>query len=74
MRAAVEVDAQRNVDMAHDIRQAVEMKLKESEDEYTGLSHKVDLMIYQIEPIVELITFAGFNQNLCGTGKRSSHL
>jgi len=69
IRDAVETTSAENVETAKQIREEVETKLRESEDDFTRLSHGVDVLIYQIEPIIELITFAGFNQNLCGTGK-----
>ena len=68
MRKTVEEDTVVTIDEAREIRTAVESKLGESEDLFTRLSHRVDIMIYQIEPIVELISYAGFNENLCGTG------
>lgn len=49
---------------------SIKSRLRDSEDEYTRISHNVDIMIYQIEPIVELVTFGGFNKNLCGTDAR----
>ena len=71
MRKIVEIDSRQNLDISRIIRNEAESNLKSSEDEFTRISHQVDILIYEIEPVLELIAVQGFNKLLCGGGLQS---
>ncbi|CBY10107.1 unnamed protein product [Oikopleura dioica] len=70
MRKIVEIDSRQNLDISRIIRNEAESNLKSSEDEFTRISHQVDILIYEIEPVLELIAVQGFNKLLCGGDSR----
>ncbi|CAG5082629.1 Oidioi.mRNA.OKI2018_I69.PAR.g10170.t1.cds [Oikopleura dioica] len=70
MRKVVEIDSRQALDISRIIRNDAEGKLKEAEDDYTRISHQVDILIYEIEPVLELIAVQGFNKLLCGGDAR----
>ena len=71
MRKIVEIDSRQSLDISRIIRNEAESNLKSSEDEFTRISHQVDILIYEIEPVLELIAVQGFNKLLCGGGLKS---
>ena len=68
----IEVDTVALTLDARKIRQETETTLKDLEERYKYVSHDVDTMIYQLEPIIAMLSVGEFNQVLCGTGLGSN--